>query len=153
MTEAQRRLLPLLNRPTGRSAMTCLYRCGNACSHPVPNRTENEYFGDIVAATVTRRGLLKSSAAVAVVVGTSGALQGTAAADIASAGELDSHGADGGSLTFVPVPPNTLDQVIVPQGYSDAVIIRWGEPVLPGAPNFHAREQTAEKQAKQFGYN
>ncbi|NKE63445.1 hypothetical protein FXN61_44695, partial [Lentzea sp. PSKA42] len=34
-TDRGRRLLPLLptNHPLGRQAVTCQYRCGNACSH------------------------------------------------------------------------------------------------------------------------
>ena len=28
--------------------MTCRYKCGDACSKPVPNTSGNEYFGDIV---------------------------------------------------------------------------------------------------------
>ncbi len=63
---AQRRQLPLAvphsGPHTGRSAMTCQYKCGSACAHPVPNDSDNEYFGDIVAAQVSRRGLLKASA-------------------------------------------------------------------------------------------
>ena len=49
MPDKIRRLLPLLGHSGGsRDAMTCLYRCGNACDHPVPNGTANPYLGDIV---------------------------------------------------------------------------------------------------------
>lgn len=48
------RLLPVLTGHGGRSAMTCQYRCGNACSHPAPNTSDNPYFGDI-ASEVSRR--------------------------------------------------------------------------------------------------
>src|SRR3546814_3228881 len=43
------KLLPLLGAPShpgGRSAMTCRYRCGDACAQPVPNESGNEYFAD-----------------------------------------------------------------------------------------------------------
>ena len=53
-----RRLLPLVGTGhSGRSAMTCLYRCGNACDHPVPNESDNEYFGDLAAGQFSRRGV------------------------------------------------------------------------------------------------
>jgi secreted PhoX family phosphatase len=38
-----------------------------------------------------------------------------------------------GALSFKPIPPNTLDTVIVPNGYDHAVILRWGDKVLPKA--------------------
>ncbi|MEV6495410.1 phosphatase, partial [Actinoplanes sp. NPDC051633] len=53
---AERRLLKLLGH-TGRDPMTCLYRCGNACDHPVPNNSDNETFADVVA---SRRGLFRA---------------------------------------------------------------------------------------------
>ncbi len=54
---------------------------------------------------------------------------------------------------FDPVAPNTADAVTVPDGYDQRVVIRWGDPVLPGAPEFDFANQTAEAQARQFGYN
>ncbi len=69
------RLLPLLGTPRhgSRDAMTCLYRCGNACDHPVPNTSDNAYFGDVVNAEVSRRGVVRAGAVGALVLGFSGA--------------------------------------------------------------------------------
>src|SRR6187549_3035112 len=66
MTERPR-LLPLLGRTghTSRDSMTCLYRCGNACDHPVPNTSGNDYLGDVVRSGMTRRGILGAGAASA----------------------------------------------------------------------------------------
>ncbi|MGW6550907.1 PhoX family protein, partial [Streptomyces sp. NPDC055051] len=62
--------------------------------------------------------------------------------------------ADGArGLRFAPVAPNTADQVTVPSGYGQNVVIRWGEPILRGAPAFDSEKQTAKAQAGQFGYN
>jgi secreted PhoX family phosphatase len=56
-------------------------------------------------------------------------------------------------LDFRPVAPNTLDAVVVPDGYQHAVVIRWGDPIIPGAPEFDFGAQTPQAQTGQFGYN
>jgi secreted PhoX family phosphatase len=33
------------------------------------------------------------------------------------------------------------------------VVIRWGDPVVPGAPKFNVYQQSLDAQLKQFGYN
>lgn len=64
-----RRLSPLVSNGfkghSGRSAMTCRYRCNNACAHPEPNESENHYFGDIVRAELSRRGMIRAGAPAA----------------------------------------------------------------------------------------
>ncbi|GAA5068492.1 hypothetical protein HNP84_008392 [Thermocatellispora tengchongensis] len=155
-----RRLLPLLNgsREGGRSAMTCQFRCGNACAHEVPNTSANRYFGDIVAEAMSRRGVLRAGAVGAMVAG-AGAAGLAAAVPAAADPGGDAEAMRGGwghgrsSLTFTPVPPNNDDKLTVPAGYESAVVVAWGDPVLPGAPEFDFDNQTAEAQAKQFGYN
>ena len=48
--------LPLLpSYPRGRQALTCRYRCGDACRHEPPNPTENPSFDEVVARTVHER--------------------------------------------------------------------------------------------------
>ncbi|MET0426046.1 MAG: PhoX family phosphatase [Actinoplanes sp.] len=138
MSADGRPLLAVLgHRPLGRDAMTCLYRCGNACDHPVPNRSGNPYFGDLAAAVLSRRAVLGAGVLV---------LGACAAPAIA-------RPAKPGALTFTPVPPNQLDRVVVPPGYANAVVIRWGDPILPGAPAFDLHRQTARRQEQQFGFN
>ncbi|HYN97820.1 MAG TPA: PhoX family phosphatase, partial [Pilimelia sp.] len=51
------------------------------------------------------------------------------------------------------IPPNRLDTRLVPHGYDSAVVIRWGDEVVPGAPSFDPRRQTGSRQSMQFGYN
>lgn len=149
-----RRLLPLADGHGGRSSMTCLYRCGNACAHPAPNSSGNEYFGDAVKAEVSRRGIFKAGAVGALVIGAgaAGAVPAVAAPPAASASS-SGGGRTGAGLTFKAIPPNTLDAVIVPNGYDEKVLIRWGDPILPGAPAFHIDKQSPAAQAAQFGYN
>lgn len=57
------------------------------------------------------------------------------------------------SLTFKEIN-HTLDATQhVPDGYEAQVLIRWGDPVVSGAPAFDPANQTAAAQEKQFGYN
>ncbi|HEY2061914.1 MAG TPA: PhoX family phosphatase [Amycolatopsis sp.] len=150
------RLLPLFAaHDSGRSPITCEYRCGNACAHEAPNPTGNEYFGDVAKNVVSRRGVFKAGVVMAAAAGGFAALSGTAAAAPSAPAPLSP--ARGGRTVpgtdFTPVPPNKLDRVSVPEGYDQHVVIRWGDAVVPGAPKFDFRKQTAAAQAKQFGYN
>ncbi|MCU0277827.1 MAG: PhoX family phosphatase [Candidatus Nanopelagicales bacterium] len=154
-TTQRRALLPFLadgHSGGSRSAMTCIYRCGNACAHPAPNTTENEYLGDIATAAVSRRGVLQAAGAGALVLGTGAGslLGGQSAAAAETSGMVTAPGSE---LSFKAVAPNKLDALVLPPGYSQHVIIRWGEAVLPGAPAFDIDNQTPEAQAMQFGYN
>lgn len=153
---SQRSLLPFTadgHSGGSRTALTCIYRCGNACAHPEPNVSDNAYFGDIAQAVVSRRGFLTAAGLGTVVVGTAALLPAAPAAAAPRGGNSLGPVAPGRALTFTPVPPNTLDTVLVPNGYSQDVVIRWGDGVLPGAPPFDPDRQTERSQAAQFGYN
>ena len=142
--------LPLLSGiPHGRQALTCRYRCGDACRHEPPNPTENPSFGEVIARTVTRRGFLRAGAVLSLAAG------GITACDSSPAGpSAPSSGSPSPrGLNFVPVQPNTEDALRVPQGYRHSVVVRWGDPILPGGPAFDFDNQTAGAQAVQFGYN
>ncbi|HZG92444.1 MAG TPA: PhoX family phosphatase [Pseudonocardia sp.] len=134
------------DHPTARSAMTCRYRCGNACAHPAPNTSDNPYLGDVVARALSRRTFLRAVAVVGL-VGAAGTT-GTAVAPPAFAA-----GGPAPGLRFTPVAPNTADALVVPAGYRQQVLVRWGDPILSGAPAFAPAGQTAAAQAGQFGYN
>ncbi|WP_282701101.1 PhoX family protein [Streptomyces sp. CC219B] len=159
--------LPLIRTSSGsheggRSALTCRFRCGDACFHEVPNTTANPYVGDVIAGALSRRSMMRAAAVVTVATaaGTAGAAAGAPSAQAAEAatykpGKPGKPGAGSGArgLRFQPVAPNTTDAVTVPEGYGQNVVIRWGEPILRGAPAFDPENQTAKAQAGQFGYN
>ncbi|MER5772216.1 PhoX family protein, partial [Streptomyces sp. NPDC001985] len=160
-----RRLLPLLSTKPhagGRSALTCRYRCGDACFQEVPNTSGNEYAGDIIAGALSRRSMVRATAVVTVAaaagaaaVAGPGAAAPAAAAPVTGRGHGPGHGSRDGArgLRFSPVAPNRNDKVTIPAGYTQEVVIRWGDPILRGAPAFHPDRQTARAQAGQFGYN
>jgi len=57
------------------------------------------------------------------------------------------------SFTFKEVPHGLDATHHVPEGYEAQVLIRWGDPVLAGAPAYDPLSQSASAQALQFGYN
>ncbi|HUR08659.1 MAG TPA: PhoX family phosphatase [Nonomuraea sp.] len=132
--------------------MTCRFRCGNACAHDVANTSDNPYFGDVVAKAISRRGMLRAGTlgALAAGVGVAGAVPALAEPTEPQAELL---GRSSGDIRFTPVPPNKEDALRVPDGYTSAVVARWGDPVTADAPAFDFDNQSAEAQSKQFGYN
>jgi uncharacterized protein len=152
---AHRGFLPIIgSHPGGRDKLTCKYRCGDACAHPVPNTSDNSYFGDVLAGVLSRRGLLRAGALGAIVAGSGAGAAALTPAGATTRPGAGAAGAGGGTgLSFTPVPPDTGDRIVVPEGYDQGVVIRWGEPILPGAPAFDFDHQTADAQAGQFGYN
>ncbi|MGV9251693.1 PhoX family protein [Streptomyces sp. NPDC003697] len=158
-----RSLLPLIGTPSGshpggRSALTCRFRCGDACFHEAPNTSSNEYAGDVIAGAIARRSVMRAAAVVTVAAATgTAAVAGARPAQAGTrTGPAQAHGTFGKGargLRFAPVAPNTADAVTVPDGYGQNVVIRWGEPILRGAPAFDPEHQTAAAQAGQFGYN
>nr|WP_296777202.1 PhoX family phosphatase [Rhodococcus sp. (in: high G+C Gram-positive bacteria)] len=150
------KLLPILTTHDGSSArsnLTCKYKCGDACFHEVPNTSKGQYFGDIVKTAMSRRGVLRGGALAVVAVGAGGALAACSTDEPASPGTSGTTAPPVDGVDFTAVEPNTEDAVVVPEGYEQGVIIRWGDPVVEGAPAFDFDKQTAAAQAKQFGFN
>jgi secreted PhoX family phosphatase len=105
-----------------------------------------EKFADVLARRLSRRDLFKgasaSTALVLVPVSTTASAQGTP--ESASAAS---------TLTFEPIEGNDLDQPVVASGYMAVPFLKWGDPLTADAPDFDPNNQTADAQAKQFGYN
>ena len=143
-------LLPMLGHTSGkRSAVTCHLKCADACFHPVPNTSDNGYFRDIVSASMSRRTVLAGAGAAAAAIVIGGTVAGGAAPAMAI------PGGNGGKLAFDPIAPvpASVDDVVVPDGYEWRSIIRWGDPLFSHDDAFDPHNQSAEKQARQFGYN
>ena len=156
-----RSFLKIMDFVSSRSHRTCIYKCGDACSKPAPNQSDNAYFGDLVKKNLSRRALLKGGGATVITLG--GASFLAACTDNSAL----SHGPSPSSLDnkipsdfivpdglkFDMVSPNTKDAVVVPEGYSSDIIIRWGDAVLEGAKKWDVDKQTVEDAKKQFGFN
>ena len=108
-------------------------------------RTSNgagETFQEIVERKIARRTFLKGALAVSVAGFSSSIL------NLGSAG-----GAEVDQIRFQPISLNQEDKVVVPPGYSAEVLLRWGDPIVAGAPESDFSNQSAAAQAMQFGYN
>ncbi|RXZ46828.1 PhoX family phosphatase [Agromyces fucosus] len=134
-----------------RSPVTCHFKCGNACLGPECNTSANPAFREIASAALSRRALLGLGAAGAVGIALA------AASPAGSALAAPGGGASGalGGLPFDAISPvpKIVDDFNVPEGYSWAPIIRWGDPLFSGVPALDFDHQTPEAQAGQFGYN
>ncbi|MCK0175960.1 PhoX family phosphatase [Mycolicibacterium sp. F2034L] len=136
-----------------RQHITCRYKCGDACSKPVPNPSDNEYFGDIVK-IVSRRSVLQATGVTVLAVG-AGSVLAACGGDTPTAAPTSSNAAPEPlpGMRFDSVAPNSEDAVVIPPGYQQGVVISWGDPVLPGAPGFDVTRQTGASQRGQFGFN
>ncbi|AEG44938.1 PhoX family phosphatase [Isoptericola variabilis] len=132
-----------------RSPVTCRLKCADACSHPAPNKSLNEYFRDVASRALSRRVMLGGMAAAAAAVVVGGEVLGAPAA-AAQPGKATAKG-----LAFGPIASQAadVDALVVPEGYEWSTIIRWGDPILPGGRAFDPAAQSAEQQKLQFGYN
>lgn len=147
--------LNLLLTHDGRSSrqhVTCRHKCGDACSKPVANTSDNEYFGDIAQA-VSRRSVLRATGIAVLAVGAGSALAACGRDDQPAAAPSSATTATPPGMRFTAVAPNREDAVVIPEGYRQSVVISWGDPVLPGAPKFDVTAQTAAAQRGQFGFN
>ena len=142
------RPLPLLTHRPRCGPETCRWKCGDECAAAPSNVSGNEPFADVVARGLSRRDFLRGIAASVLVVGYGGMTATDAAAQTG-----DRAHAAGTTLRFEPIAPTNADTVVVPRGYDHQVLIRWGDPLLEGAPEWDADAQTGAAQALQFGFN
>lgn len=57
-------------------------------------------------------------------------------------------------MGFKAIKASTDDAIVLPAGYRSSILMSWGDPVLPGAPEFdHTGGNSAADQALQFGDN
>lgn len=103
-------------------------------------------FGDVLAERLGRRDLIRGLVGVAALAAALPSL-GDAFAPAARAGDET----DRFPFRELSAPPDGT--IHVAEGHDAAVLMRWGDPVLPGAPVFDPAAQSPQAQALQFGYN
>lgn len=119
------------------------------------NINNSDTFESVVARRIERRSFLKGmlSALPVMVVSASALGEATKALGQGKGTAVALAENTPSSLTFKAIALDRADAIKVPQDYVSNVLIRWGDPILPGAPAFDISNQTKQTQSQQFGYN
>ncbi|NBJ13400.1 PhoX family protein [Microvirga arsenatis] len=132
-----------MNEHKGRLRASELEDSGDDGVNPTPNLT----MGEIIATRFNRRDLLRGSLAVA-------AISATVGTRALAANEQPAKKVSNAiSFDFKEIEAGVDQTHHVAEGYDVQVLLRWGDPIFADAPEFDPMNQTAEKQARQFGYN
>ncbi|MCI0466666.1 MAG: DUF839 domain-containing protein, partial [Beijerinckiaceae bacterium] len=116
---------------------------GEACA----NQSGNPTMGDIIAERLSRRDLAKGLLAVSAL----SAIVPEKAFGAPPQPLLPSNPTP--SFRFPELAAGFDETHHVAAGYHANVLIRWGDKVVPGAPEFDVQNQSPAAQAEQFGYN
>ena len=108
------------------------------------NPTINPTMGEVIATRYSRRDLMRGALAVTAISATFGPTLLAASRSAKAATP---------SFGFEEIAAGVDEHHYVAPGYRADILIRWGDPVVAGAPEFDPMAQSAEKQKLQFGYN
>lgn len=104
-------------------------------------RPEDNDFDHIVEAAISRRGLL-------------GVLAFGSFASLAGTSVVSKALASTSRFAFDQIPTSTADDIVLPEGYTSEVVVRWGDPLFSDAPEFDgATRGTSQSQMMSYGDN
>ena len=109
------------------------------------NASANPTMGEIVSRRFSRRSFLQGSLAVSAIAAT--------VSPVALMTADKARAASGSAFSFPEVEAGVDARHHVAEGYDADVLLRWGDALFPDSPEFDPANQTAEAQARQFGYN
>ncbi|GGE48463.1 dTDP-glucose 4,6-dehydratase [Agaricicola taiwanensis] len=109
------------------------------------NPTENPTMGEVISRRFSRRGFLQGSLAVSAITAT--------VSPLALLTAEKAQAASKSAFSFTEVEAGVDANHHVAEGYDADILLRWGDKLFPDAPEFDPRNQSAESQARQFGYN
>jgi hypothetical protein len=107
------------------------------------NPSQEPTIGDVINARFGRRDVMRGALAVTAIASIGGGVLG---ASRQAKAQTPSFG-------FTELEAGVDETHHVAPGYTADILIRWGDPVVPGAPEFDPMNQTADRQEQQFGYN
>jgi len=109
------------------------------------NHSANPTMGEIISTRFSRRDFLRGSLAVSAIAAT--------VSPLALLTAREAKAAAPSAFNFTEVAAGVDETHHVAEGYDADILLRWGDAVVKGAPQFDPRAQTARAQAMQFGYN
>ncbi len=112
------------------------------------NPTSNPTIGDIIAARLSRRDLMRGALAATTIAASVSPLALLAATKARTEGSNTTP-----SFNFREVAAGSDENHHVAEGYDADVLVRWGDKVMADAADFDPAKQTAATQTGQFGYN
>jgi uncharacterized protein len=122
-------------------------------SNPDPRRS----IGTLIAQRLDRRAALRGLIGAGAAVGLAERLLCSTAALAQAPGAAHSSGNASGAgistLRFPELRHQSSQGDAVAEDHEIQTVLRWGDPILPDAPEFDPSRQSAEAQARQFGYN
>jgi secreted PhoX family phosphatase len=121
------------------------YRSPEEMGEEPSNSTSNPTMGEIISRRYSRRGVLKGVLAVTAI--------STALSPLAPLHGRSAQAQSARRFNFKEVTAGVDEKHHVAEGYNAEVLLRWGDPLFADSSEFDPRAQTAEKQARQFGYN
>jgi hypothetical protein len=108
--------------------------------------SSSPFIRDVIAERVSRRGLLKGGLASAALL--------SGGSFVGSLFTGEAHASAAQSTLGFPELKRVYDKTdAVADGYEAAVVVRWGDALAAGMPEFSASAITAEEQTRRFGYN
>ncbi len=108
-----------------------------------PNLTHT--IGEVIAARYSRRDMFRGALAVTATT----AIFGTTA--LVAPKQATAKGTSRYNFTELEWGNDTQHHVA--EGYDANILLRWGDPITADAPAFDVKNQTAQAQLQQFGYN
>lgn len=120
------------------------------------NPSGNESILDVISrANMSRRHFVRTGISATTLAALGGVTMGGIVQTVDAAPILDSSAKGFGGIGFDSIPPSlapVADAVAVPPGYSVEVLASWGDPIMPGAPEWSEdATQDAASQSAQFG--
>ena len=109
------------------------------------NSSPNPTMGEIISRRFSRRNFLQGSLAVSAIAAT--------VSPVALMTAEKARAATRSAFSFPEVEAGVDANHHVAEGYDADVLLRWGDALFPDSPEFDPVNQTADAQARQFGYN